>query len=94
MDNDKSGAASALPEVTFSTFALSLASSILVHLGEVPDPATGQRTKRPELAKHGIDTLAMLQEKTEKGLTPDEKGLLDSVVYELKMKYVCLAERR
>ena len=27
-----------LPEVTFSTFILSLASSALVQLGEVPDP--------------------------------------------------------
>ena len=31
-----------LPEVTFSTFVLSLASAALVHLGEVADPETGQ----------------------------------------------------
>ena len=30
-----------LPEVTFSTFVLSLASSALVQMGEVPDPETG-----------------------------------------------------
>ena len=31
-----------LPKVTFSTFVMSLASSALVHLGEVPNPETGK----------------------------------------------------
>ena len=81
--------ASALPEVSFSTFILSLASSVLVHLGEVPNPETGTMTPDPVLAKHSIDTLAMLRQKTRDGLTPDENSMLDSLLYELKMKYVC-----
>ena len=32
-----------MPEVTFSTFVLSLASSALVHLGEVPNPLTSRK---------------------------------------------------
>ncbi|MDO5536194.1 MAG: DUF1844 domain-containing protein [Desulfovibrionaceae bacterium] len=83
----------ALPEITFSTFVLSLASSALVNLGEVPNPATGETSADPLMAKHTIDTLSMLEEKTRKGLTGDEKGLLDSVLYELKMKYVCLCDK-
>ena len=35
------GTAQQMPHVTFSTFILSLASSALVQLGEVPDPDTG-----------------------------------------------------
>ena len=43
-----------LPEVTFSTFVLSLASAALVHLGEVADPAECKR-----IADLGIDFLAL-----------------------------------
>ena len=55
-----------LPEVTFSTFVLSLASAALVHLGEVADPETGQTGQQPELARHSISMLEMLHEKTTK----------------------------
>lgn len=91
-DSNQQGAGS-LPEINFSTFILSLASSTLVHLGEVPNPATGKTEASPMLAKHAIDTLSMLQEKTTRGLTSDEQNLLSSVLYELKMKYVCLSEK-
>ncbi len=83
-----------LPEITFSTFILSLASSTLVQLGEVPNPSSGVIAANLQLAKHAIDTLAMLEEKTRKGLTDDEKQLLQSLLYELKMKYVCLRDRQ
>lgn len=77
-----------MPEATFSTFILSLASSCLVHLGEVPDPATGQEQPDLTLAKHTIDVLCMLKCKTEKGLDADEKKLIEDVLYELRLKYV------
>jgi len=77
-----------MPEATFSTFVLSLASSAMVHLGEVPDPGTGQVQPDLTLAKHTIDVLCMLKCKTEKGLDPDEKKLLEDLLYELRLKYV------
>lgn len=77
-----------MPEATFSTFILSLASSALVHLGEVPEPSTGQTQADLTLAKHTIDVLCMLKCKTEKGLDPEEKKLLEDVLYELRLKYV------
>ncbi|MCH5278103.1 MAG: DUF1844 domain-containing protein [Desulfovibrionaceae bacterium] len=77
-----------LPEVTFSTFVLSLASSALVQLGEVPDPDTGEHVRDPALARNTIDVLSMLEDKTSNGLTPDEKHLLKDVLYELRMKFV------
>ncbi|MCG8529691.1 MAG: DUF1844 domain-containing protein [Desulfovibrionales bacterium] len=78
----------ALPEVTFSTFILSIGSSALVQLGEVPDPETGQSMENLLAAKHSIDILSMLQEKTKTCLEPDEKQLLDTLLYDLRMKYV------
>ena len=77
-----------LPEVTFSTFVLSLASSALVHLGEVPNPETGSTSRNDDLARNAIDLLSMLDDKTRNGLTPDESKLMRDVLYELRMKFV------
>ena len=57
-----------LPEATFSTFILSLASSALVQLGEVPNPETGRMEQDLALARHNIDVLEMLRQKTERCL--------------------------
>lgn len=78
----------AMPQVTFSTFILSLASSALVQLGEVPDPESGRTKADLMMAKHSIDVLTMLQDKTKECLDPDESRLLDGLLYELRMKYV------
>lgn len=77
-----------LPKPTFSTFVLSLASSALVQLGEVPDPANGATQEDLTLAKHTIDILAMLQEKIQNGLDAEEDRLLNGLLYELRMKFV------
>ena len=77
-----------MPEVTFTTFVLSLASSGLVQLGEVPDPETGESRENLLMAKHTIDILSMLRSKTSGCLDDDEKKILDALLYELKMKYV------
>ena len=77
-----------LPQVDFSTFILSLASSTLVQLGEVPNPETGVTAQNQALAHHSIGILEMLQEKTAGNLSPEEKQLLDGVLYEVRMKYV------
>lgn len=77
-----------MPEVTFSTFVLSLGSSALMQMGEVPDPETGTTTQNLLMAKHTIDVLTMLQQKTENNLDDDEKRLLDGLLYEVRMKFV------
>jgi hypothetical protein len=85
---DDSGAKSALPKIEFSSFILSLYSSGLVQLGKVEDPSTGKKTKDLAMAKHTIDMIAMLQEKTAGNLTEDEKNLLKALISELRMAYV------
>lgn len=77
-----------MPEVTFSTFVLSLASSALVHLGEVPNPETGSIARNEVLVRNAIDVLTMLDDKTRNGLTPEESKLIRDVLYELRMKFV------
>jgi len=81
-------AVKAMPQVTFSTFILSLASTALVQLGEVPNPETGQIEQNLALGKHTIDVLDMLHSKTQACLDNEEKRLLDGILYELRLKYV------
>lgn len=77
-----------MPHVSFSTFILSLASSGLVQLGEVPNPETGKVEPDLVMARHTIDILSMLQHKTRECLDPDESRLMEGILYDLRMKYV------
>ncbi|MDD5153534.1 MAG: DUF1844 domain-containing protein [Desulfovibrionales bacterium] len=77
-----------MPPVDFSTLIFSLNTSALVHLGEIADPVTGKREIDLVFAKHTIDTIAMLQEKTRGNLTKDEEALIQHILYDLRMRYV------
>ena len=77
-----------LPEVNFATFIFSLSSSALLHFGEIPEPTSGTKKKNLPMAKHAIDILGMLEEKTKGNLTPDEEQLFKSILYDLRMRYV------
>jgi len=80
-----------LPPVNFSTFIVSLSSSTLVHLGEIPDPITGKKEKNLDLAKQTIEILEMLKEKTKGNLDNEEEGLLNNILFDLRVKYVKLS---
>lgn len=84
------GPAGELPAVDFSSFALSLGTSALYHMGLVGDPESGERTTEPNLplARQTIDTLAMLETKTRGNLDPEEARLLEGLLYELRMRFV------
>ncbi|MCD6320508.1 MAG: DUF1844 domain-containing protein [Candidatus Desulfofervidaceae bacterium] len=77
-----------LPPINFSTFIISLSSSALVHLGEIPEPSTGKYQKNLQLAKQTIDILEMLKEKTTGNLDSEEESLLTNVLFDLRVKYV------
>ena len=80
-----------MPTVTFSSLIMSFNTSALFHLGELSHPETGRKELDMELAKHAIDTLALLQSKTKGNLNEDEAELLARILYDLKMRYVRLA---
>ena len=46
-----------------------------------------------DLAKHNVDLLAVIEEKTKGNLTDDEKRLLDAALYETRMRYVAVASQ-
>ena len=74
--------------MNFSSFLLSLATTGMVHLGEIPEPTTGQKLENLEAASQMIDILGILKEKTEGNLLSEESQLLESLLYELRMKFL------
>ena len=78
----------ALHQVDFSTHVLSIASSALISLGRMPAPGGEEIELDLEAAKHLIDVLGMLEEKTKGNLDDGETKLLQSLLYDLRVAYV------
>jgi len=85
---EDASAKEALPEVDFNSFIFSLSTSVLIQLGEIEDPFTKKSAKNLPLAKQTIDLIGMLKEKTKGNLTPQEERLIESILYDLRMRYV------
>jgi hypothetical protein len=45
------------------------------------------------MAKHHIDSLAVLEEKTKGNLSEEEKKMLDAALYETRMRFVSIAQQ-
>jgi hypothetical protein len=76
-----------LPPATFEFFVISLKTQAEIQMGllKISDdqPAADLR-----LARHTIDLLAMLEEKTRGNLSLEEKRLLENSLTELRFRYV------
>ncbi len=81
-----------LPPASFATLVQSMVTQAMFYLGELA-PRGGEPVVNLDMAKHHIDTLAVIEEKTANNLTPDEKRLLDSALYEARMRYVSVASQ-
>lgn len=81
-----------MPEAGIGTLVQSLVTQVLYYLGDV-----AARGMEPmvnfEMAKHNLDTLGVLEEKTRGNLTPEEQQTLDAALYESRMRYIGLASR-
>ncbi len=82
-----------MPEpLSFTAFVLSLASTAAIHLGDLPDPATGQPAPlNLEGAGQMIEILSLLDQKTRGNLTAEERQVLEQVLFELRLRYVEVA---
>ena len=77
-----------LPEPSLKTFISGLAGQTLINMGLFENPATGKRDKNLEQAKYSIDLLEILKEKMRGNLTGEEEKLINTVLYDLRMRYV------
>ncbi len=82
------GAGEPLPPVDFNALILSLSSSVMMHLGVLPNPVSRETEADLPMAQQTIDIIALLQQKTRGNLTKDEEQFIEAVLYDLRMKYV------
>jgi|SRR2546423_8501385 len=75
---------------SFINFLMSIASNAAASLGMMEHPVTGERGVDLQLAKHWIDVLGMLQEKTRGNLAPQEQQIFEGLLSDLRMQYVSL----
>ena len=78
-----------MPDLSFTAFVVSLASTAAIHLGDLADPSTGQKLD-PNLegAAQMIEILTLLEEKTRGNLTAEERQVLEQILYEVRMRFV------
>ncbi len=72
----------------FELVVLSFGNAALVSLGVVPEPGASTTHVDLDHARHNIEILEVLQQKTKGNLTPSESHMLESVLYDLRLKFV------
>jgi hypothetical protein len=80
--------AEARDPASFISFVMSIASNAASALGMMEHPVTHRREVDPELGKHWIDILGMLQKKTSGNLSLQERNMLEGLLSDLRMQYV------
>jgi len=77
-----------LPPPSFSLLVMTFASQAMVAFGHAPNPIDGKTEVRLELARHAIDMLDILEQKTKGNLTAEEAAMIESVLHQLRMAFV------
>ena len=81
-----------MPPASFASLVNTLVTQALFYLGDLA-PQGGEPIVNLDMAKHQIDTLSMLEDKTKGNLSDEEKRLLDTALYEGRMRYVTVAQQ-
>jgi Domain of unknown function (DUF1844) len=85
-----------IPPASFLFLLESILMQAQMHLGLFNLGEVEERGEKPEpnlaLARHSIDLLGVLQEKTKGNLTVEEQRLLENGLTELRFRYVQVAD--
>jgi hypothetical protein len=74
--------------VAFSSFIMSLATQVLVQLGEMPAPSGMEIPLDLEAARQTIDIMTMLQKRTRGNLSADEARFMEEVLHSLRVSFI------
>ena len=88
---NKEEAKANLPDPSFSSLVMSIASAAVIKMGLDPNY---KDQKDLTIAKYNIDLLSVLKEKTKSHLTSEEEKLLDSCVSDLQIQYVRISNNK
>jgi len=70
-----------------------MATGAYIAIGTIEDPITGKKKEDVKMAQYLIDSLRILQEKTNGNLEVEEKGYLDQIIADLELKFVKIKEK-
>jgi hypothetical protein len=84
--------ASQLPPASLSVLVQLLASQAMLAMGKMQVPGQPDLKVDLDAAKHFVDLLGVLEQKTKGNVTPEEAGTISSVAHELRMIY--MSERK
>lgn len=74
--------------VAFTSFIMSLATQVLVQLGEMPAPNGMEIPIDLESARQTIDIMTMLQRRTKGNLSSDESRFMEEVLHSLRISFI------
>ena len=77
-----------VPPASLATLVTTLATQALHSMGVIEIPGAPQSQANLDVAKHLIDTVAVLQEKTKGNVTPEEAKLLEDALHQLRLAFV------
>jgi uncharacterized protein DUF1844 len=77
-----------VPPASLATLVTTLATQALHSMGRIDIPGAPKSEPNLDIAKHLIDTVAVLQEKTKGNVTDDEARLLEDALHQLRLAYV------
>jgi len=87
---EQAAQAGGMPATSFPSIINMLAMQAFAALGQIADPVSGHPIVRPDMARHFIDSLEVLQAKTKGNLDADETEMLENVIRELRMAFVAV----
>ncbi len=80
-----------LPPASFASLVSMLATQAVMSLGQMPHPVTGKTEVRQDEAKHFIDLLEVVEQKTSGNLTPDEAAMLTALLNDLRRAFIAVS---
>lgn len=84
-----------IPEASFPFLVSTIYTQAMIALGQIPDPfseKSDEITFHPEVARHHIDMLEVLQEKTQGNLIEEEVQMMDEILHQLRMIFLAMNE--
>jgi hypothetical protein len=81
-----------MPPADFKTLISTMVTQAMMALGAIPDPQSGQRYVILDLARHHIDMLGVLEEKTKGNLDEEEQQMITQTLHELRLHFVQISK--
>jgi hypothetical protein len=81
-----------IPPASLATLVQGIVTQALFYMGELATRG-GEPIVNLDMAKHHVDTLALIEDKMRNNLTEDEKPMLDAALYEVRMRFINIASQ-